>query len=132
MNRFDTTPYRRSTVGFDRLFDLMERQARNAGGDLAIVGVTAWGCRDSGMPSGFRFRLALASVAPVPLRPETAERILAEQPVSEATIEAAARAAMADARPIDDARGSARYRRLMVRNLTRQAVTDVWQTIRDQ
>ena len=25
MNRFDTTPYRRSTVGFDRLFDLMER-----------------------------------------------------------------------------------------------------------
>lgn len=33
MNRFDTSPYRRSTVGFDRLFDLMERQARNAGGD---------------------------------------------------------------------------------------------------
>ena len=33
MNRFDTTPYRRSTVGFDRLFDLMERQARSAGGD---------------------------------------------------------------------------------------------------
>ena len=33
MNRFDTTPYRRSTVGFDRLFDLMERQARNTGGD---------------------------------------------------------------------------------------------------
>ena len=33
MNRMDFTPYRRSTVGFDRLFDLMERQARNAGGD---------------------------------------------------------------------------------------------------
>ncbi|WP_435201000.1 Hsp20 family protein [Qipengyuania sp. 902] len=33
MNRMDMTPYRRSTVGFDRLFDLMERQARNAGGD---------------------------------------------------------------------------------------------------
>lgn len=31
MNRLDFTPYRRSTVGFDRLFDLMERQARNAG-----------------------------------------------------------------------------------------------------
>ena len=25
MNRFDFTPYRRSTVGFDRLFDLLER-----------------------------------------------------------------------------------------------------------
>ena len=33
MNRFDFTPYRRSTVGFDRLFDLLENQARNGGGD---------------------------------------------------------------------------------------------------
>jgi molecular chaperone IbpA len=33
MNRIDLTPYRRSTVGFDRLFDVLERQARNAGGD---------------------------------------------------------------------------------------------------
>ena len=32
MNRFDLTPYRRSTVGFDRLFDLLESNARNAGG----------------------------------------------------------------------------------------------------
>ena len=31
MNRIDLTPYRRSTVGFDRLFDLLEKQARNAG-----------------------------------------------------------------------------------------------------
>ena len=33
MNRFDFTPYRRSTVGFDRLFDLLESTARNSGGD---------------------------------------------------------------------------------------------------
>ncbi len=33
MNRFDFTPYRRSTVGFDRLFDLLENHARAAGGD---------------------------------------------------------------------------------------------------
>ena len=33
MNRLDFTPYRRSTVGFDRLFDLLENTARNAGGD---------------------------------------------------------------------------------------------------
>ena len=31
MSRFDFTPYRRSTVGFDRLFDLLESQARNSG-----------------------------------------------------------------------------------------------------
>ena len=33
MNRFDFTPYRRSTVGFDRLFDLLENQVRGNAGD---------------------------------------------------------------------------------------------------
>lgn len=33
MNRFDFTPYRRSTVGFDRLFDLLENAARGNAGD---------------------------------------------------------------------------------------------------
>src|SRR5690606_26778402 len=33
MNRFDFTPYRRSTVGFDRLFDLLESQVRSNAGD---------------------------------------------------------------------------------------------------
>lgn len=33
MRNFDLTPYRRSTVGFDRLFDLIENNARAAQGD---------------------------------------------------------------------------------------------------
>ncbi|HOB14510.1 MAG TPA: Hsp20 family protein [Novosphingobium sp.] len=33
MNRFDFTPYRRTMVGFDRLFDLLENQGRMNGGD---------------------------------------------------------------------------------------------------
>lgn len=33
MSRLDFTPYRRSTVGFDRLFDLLESQARSNAGD---------------------------------------------------------------------------------------------------
>ncbi len=33
MTRFDFTPYRRSTVGFDRVFDLLENQARASAGD---------------------------------------------------------------------------------------------------
>lgn len=101
--------------------------ARNALGDLAIVGVTALGYPADDAPSGYHFRLALASVAPVPLRPTQAEAILAEQPINQATIAAAAQVAMAACSPIDDVRGSARYRRLMVRNLTRKAVTEVWQ-----
>ena len=33
MNRFDFAPYRRSMVGFDRLFDLLENQAQTQSGD---------------------------------------------------------------------------------------------------
>jgi molecular chaperone IbpA len=33
MNRFDFTPYRRSMVGFDRLFDLLENQRSLGSGD---------------------------------------------------------------------------------------------------
>jgi molecular chaperone IbpA len=33
MNRFDFTPYRRNTVGFDRLFDLLENSTRSGSGD---------------------------------------------------------------------------------------------------
>ena len=33
MNRPDFTPYRRSMVGFDRLFDMLENQTRQTGGD---------------------------------------------------------------------------------------------------
>ena len=33
MSRLDFTPYRRSTVGFDRLFDMLESQVRQGGND---------------------------------------------------------------------------------------------------
>lgn len=33
MNRFDFTPYRRSMVGFDRVFDMLENQARQNSSD---------------------------------------------------------------------------------------------------
>jgi CO/xanthine dehydrogenase FAD-binding subunit len=102
---------------------------RNAIGDLAIVGVTALGYPDNDIPSGYRFRLALASVAPIPLVPTQAETILAEKPITEATIAEAAQAAMDACSPIDDVRGSARYRSLMVRNLTKKAVTEVWKKL---
>jgi len=99
---------------------------RNAMGDLAIVGVTVLGYPDPGVLSGYRFRIALASVAPVPLVPVQAEVVLAEKPFSEATIAEAAQAAMDACTPIDDVRGSARYRKLMVRNLTKKALKEVY------
>lgn len=33
MRQFDFTPYRRSTIGFDRLFDMLESATRQNGGD---------------------------------------------------------------------------------------------------
>ncbi len=103
---------------------------RNLVGDLAIVGVTALGYPDQTTSSGYRFRLVLASVAPIPFVPIPAETILAEKPINEGTIAEAAQAAMDACTPIDDVRGTARYRKYMVRNMTRQAVTDVWNHIR--
>lgn len=103
---------------------------RNKMGDLAIVGVTALGYPDSTATSGYRFRLALASVAPVPLIPALAEAILAKKPITPETIEEAAGAAMEVCSPISDTRGSARYRKLMVRNLVAKAVTEVFEKIR--
>ncbi len=97
---------------------------RNALSDLAIVGVTAFASRDAGAASGFRFQIALASVAPTPLLLTPAA--LMDAPVTEAALAEAAEATAAAIQPIDDVRGSAEYRRLMVRNLTRQALTDVW------
>jgi carbon-monoxide dehydrogenase medium subunit len=103
---------------------------RNKIGDLAIVGVTALGYPDPAAASGYRFKLALASVAPVPLVPSQAEIVLAEKPINETTIAEAAQLAMDACKPIDDVRGGAKYRKYMVRNLVRQAVTEVWERIR--
>jgi len=103
---------------------------RNKLGDLSIVGVAVLGHPDQRLPSGYRFRIALASVAPVPLIATEAETILSEKRINESSIEQAAEAAMEACTPIDDVRGSARYRKMMVRNLTRQALTEVWERIR--
>lgn len=100
---------------------------RNTLGDLAIVGVAALGYREAAAAAGLRFRVGLASVAPTPLLLEPAA--LSAGPVDEAALTAAAEAVAAAAAPIDDVRGSAEYRRLMVRNLARQALTEVWRKI---
>ena len=98
---------------------------RNAVGDLAIVGVAVLGFPDPAAASGHRFHVALASVAPVPLRATAAEEILAQGPLTDKTIDDAADAAKEAATPISDVRGSAEYRRLMVRHLTRRALKEV-------
>ena len=59
MNRLDFTPYRRTTVGFDRLFDLLERQARlNAGDNYPPFNIERQG------EDAYRITLAVAGFKP--------------------------------------------------------------------
>ena len=102
---------------------------RNAIGDLSIVGVAVLGYPDKKAKSGYGFRIALASVAPMPICVPKAEAILSASPPTLETIEAAANAAMETAKPIDDVRASAAYRKAMVKNLTKRAVTEVWEKL---
>lgn len=103
---------------------------RNESSDLAIVGVTVASYPDESVTSGFRFKLALASVAPVPLVVTQVEAFLAEKPISEQTLREASQVAMQVCNPIDDVRASARYRKFMVRNLSLKALKEVWETIK--
>ena len=62
MNRFDLTPYRRSMVGFDRLFDLLENQARiNAGDNYPPFNIEKSG------EDAYRITLAVAGFKPADL-----------------------------------------------------------------
>jgi carbon-monoxide dehydrogenase medium subunit len=99
---------------------------RNQLSDLSIVGVTVLGWPDETAASGFRFRVILASVAPVPLVVTAAEELLSANPVDAALLKEAARVAKAACTPIDDVRSSARYRSAMVRSLTEKALLSVW------
>jgi carbon-monoxide dehydrogenase medium subunit len=97
--------------------------------DLSIVGVTALGYKNPSYSSGYSFRLALASVAPIPLMVNEVETYLANNPVTPDAVHEAARLAMEACSPIDDVRGSARYRKQMVRNLSVKALTEVWKKL---
>lgn len=103
---------------------------RNKVGDLAIIGVTVLAYPDTTAASGLRFRIALASVAPTPTMPATAEAILADKPITAETVVEAAEAAMNWVKPIDDVRGTARYRKMMVRNLTRKGIETVLESLK--
>jgi carbon-monoxide dehydrogenase medium subunit len=104
---------------------------RNKAGDLAIAGIAIFGFPDQSASSGYRFRIGLASVAPVPLRALAAEKVLTENPPGEETFALAAQKAMEAVSPIDDVRASAAYRKAMVQNLTLRGLREIWERLRD-
>ncbi|MEP0806228.1 MAG: FAD binding domain-containing protein [Chloroflexota bacterium] len=66
--------------------------------------------------------ITLGAVAPTIIHAPEAEAFLAGKPLSNEVIEEAARLTMEASRPIDDIRGSAAYRREMVRVCTRRGL----------
>ena len=99
---------------------------RNTWSDLSIVGVTALGNPDPASASGFCLRIALASVAPRPLEVSPVREYLAVHPITVEAFKQAAKLAQQSCNPIDDVRGSARYRKLMVGQLTEKALAITW------
>jgi len=90
--------------------------------DLAVVGVAAMVRMDSAMSRCIDARVVLGAVAPTAIRARKAESILIGSHLSQSVIEAAARAASDEAKPLDDVRASAWYRRKMVDVAVRRAL----------
>ncbi|MFH1033970.1 MAG: xanthine dehydrogenase family protein subunit M [Pseudomonadota bacterium] len=88
--------------------------------DLAVVGVAVVGRVEDGRVQDVR--IGLGAVAPTPLRARQAEAEIMGAPLEASQVDRAARAAAAEARPIDDHRASAEYRRLMVEVLVRRGL----------
>jgi len=88
--------------------------------DIAVAGVGVSVVLDNGTFT--EARIALASVAPIPLFVQAAGDSLKGKPVNAESIEAAAELAKSAAQPISDMRGTAEYRRHLCAVLTRRAL----------
>ena len=88
--------------------------------DIAVVGVASQVSLSDGVCA--KVRIVLAAVAPTPVRATAAERALEGQPITPELIGRAAELAVEAARPISDQRGSADFRRHLVRVLTRRTL----------
>jgi carbon-monoxide dehydrogenase medium subunit len=90
--------------------------------DIAVVGVAASVVLDASHEKFVSARVALGAVGPTPLFAADAGKVLARQPVNDATIEKAADAARAVAKPIDDMRGTKEFRLHVTGVLTRRVI----------
>jgi aerobic carbon-monoxide dehydrogenase medium subunit len=89
-------------------------------GDFAICAVAAVLVREGARC--VKARLATGGAGPVPLRLKTAEAVLEQKELGDATIEEAAGAAAREVEPMSDQNGSAEFRRHLTRVLTGRAL----------
>jgi carbon-monoxide dehydrogenase medium subunit len=96
------------------------KHGRRKAMELATVGVAVSLTRDGDTCRDIR--IVLGAVAPTPIRARRAEAVLRGHKLDDHAIETAADTAMGESRPISNVRGSADYRRDMVRLLTKRAI----------
>lgn len=94
--------------------------------DISTVSVGVGGRLNDGVLTDAR--VAFGAVAPVPKRGRETEAALEDQSISEAIIDAAVKIADSEISPISDVRGSAWYRRELIKTLTGRLLRDVVQT----
>lgn len=90
--------------------------------DIAVAGVGSLVEVDPSTNVVKKTRIALASVAPTPVRAYTAEEYLEGKEITPETINEAANIAVQSAVPITDVRGSAEYRKELVKVLTKRTL----------
>lgn len=100
--------------------------------DIAVVGAGAYVELANRRKEFKAVRIALAAVAPTPLFAREAGDLLSGRHVSDETIEEAAEAAKAVARPISDMRGPADFRIHLVGVLTKRALHGAVQRARGE
>jgi carbon-monoxide dehydrogenase medium subunit len=105
--------------------------ARTAVG-LALVGVAVVVTLDGECDRVGDVKIFLGAVAPTPLRARRAESLMKGRVIEDDLLGQVSRAAAQEARPLADVRGSAEYRREMVRVLTRRAVSRALKTAKER
>jgi len=93
--------------------------------DISVVSIGIAGRRADGVLRNVR--VAFGAVAPVPLRGLETEAVIEGQPLDDALLAEAARAAVEEIAPISDVRASAWYRTELIRTLMQRLLRDVHQ-----
>jgi aerobic carbon-monoxide dehydrogenase medium subunit len=94
--------------------------------DIAVVGAAAYFVFGPEGSQCLDVRIALGAVAPTPIRVPEAESLLCGKELTGSLIDEAADWAAKEARPISDMRGSAGYRRELVKVLTARVLNEAW------
>jgi carbon-monoxide dehydrogenase medium subunit len=86
--------------------------------EICNVGVAVWIAMEKPGGPVADIRVALGAVGPTPILAESVKHVLVGKMPDDANIKKAAKAARDDAKPIDDHRGAAWYRSMMVEQVT--------------